>query len=107
MNTSVRATLTTSLVLLTLQTAFAQTPIGPNLVPNGSFEMLDKEPKTFDQLSLASGWGNVTIGYSEVFSSTASVKTVGIPENFYGSIKPVEGDHYAGFFAWKDDKQRN
>ena len=27
MNTSVRATLTTSLVLLTLQTAFAQTPV--------------------------------------------------------------------------------
>ncbi|MEO8734719.1 MAG: hypothetical protein ABI373_10345 [Flavobacteriales bacterium] len=107
MNTSVRGTLTISLIVLALPAAFAQTPIGPNLVPNGGFEMLDKEPKTFDQLSLASGWGNVTIGYSEVFSSTANVKTVGIPENFYGTIKPLEGAHYAGFFSWKDDKQRN
>ena len=107
MNTSVRGTLTTSLVLLTLQAAFAQTPIGPNLVPNSGFEMLDKDPKTFDQLSYATGWKNVTIGYSEAFSSTAGVKTVGIPENFYGNIEPVEGEHYAGFFAWKDDKQRN
>lgn len=107
MNTPVRTILTSALAFLTIKAALAQTPIGPDLVPNGGFEMLDKEPKTFDQLSLASGWGNVTIGYSEVFSSTANVKTVGIPENFYGTIKPVEGEHYAGFFSWKDDKQRN
>lgn len=107
MNTPVHTVLTSALALFTLEAAFAQTPIGPNLVPNGGFEMLDKEPKTFDQLSLASGWGNVTIGYSEVFGPEAKAKTVGIPENFYGTIKPVEGGHYAGFFSWKDDKQRN
>ena len=107
MNTTARKILTSAITLLSIEAALAQTPIGPNLVPNGGFEMLDKEPKTFDQLSLASGWENVTIGYSEVFSSTASEKTVGIPENFYGNIKPSEGDHYAGFFSWKDDKRSN
>jgi len=99
--------LTGALVFLAIETALAQTPIGPNLVPNPGFEMLNKEPKTFDQLSLASGWANITLGYSEVFSSSASEKTVGIPENSYGSIKPMEGEHYAGFFSWKDDKQRD
>jgi hypothetical protein len=107
MNTPTHTLLLSAFSLLPVSAALAQTPIGPDLVPNGGFEMLDKEPKTFDQFSLASYWGNVTIGYPELFSSSASVKTVGIPENFYGTIQPVEGAHCAGFFAWKDDKQRD
>lgn len=78
-----------------------------NLVPNGSFEEINREPTTFDQLSRAQGWDNVTIGMAELFSTKASVKTVGIPENFYGSIEPQDGERYAGFFAWKDDQRRD
>ena len=66
-----------------------------------------KEPNTFDQLARADGWGDVNIGMAEVFSRKASVKTVGIPENFYGSMEPAEGARYAGFFAWKDDQRRD
>lgn len=85
----------------------AQSTLGKELVPNGGFESILKEPNTFDQLASATGWGNVTIGFSELFDPSAKVKTVGIPENFYGSMKPVEGTRYAGFFAWKDDMRRN
>ncbi|MBZ0207928.1 MAG: hypothetical protein K8H89_16560 [Flavobacteriales bacterium] len=85
----------------------AQTAAVKNLVPNGSFEEVSKEPKTFDQLSRAQGWGDVTIGMAELFSKSASVKTVGIPENFYGTMEPHEGARYAGFFAWKDDQRRD
>lgn len=77
------------------------------LVRNGGFEVLDKDVTTYDQLSYASGWSNATNGLSEVFAPGASEKTVGIPLNDYGLIKPFEGEHYAGFFGWKDDVRRN
>lgn len=87
--------------------SMAQTTDSPNLIPNGSFEDITKEPNTFDQLSRAEGWDNVTIGMAELFSNRASAKTVGIPENFYGTMEPQDGDRYAGFFAWKDDQRRD
>ncbi len=86
--------------------AFAQDTTW-NYVRNGSFEQVTKTPYTFDQLSLAEGWKNVTIGLSEVFDSTATVKTVGLPVNEYGTVKPTHGQRCAGFFAWKDDMRRN
>jgi len=91
---------------LLLQHAFAQTPAA-NLVPNGSFEVVTDKPYTYDQLKVAEGWTNVTLGLSEVFDSTASFKTVGLPLNDYGSIQPTDGSRCAGFFAWKDDMRRN
>jgi hypothetical protein len=83
----------------------AQSPA--ELVPNGGFEMVNKEPKTYDQLATATGWSNVTLGLSELFGPGASPKTIGIPDNDYGHMIPQEGERYAGFFAWKDDLRRN
>jgi hypothetical protein len=77
------------------------------LVRNGGFENLDKSVKTYDQLPAATGWTNVNLGLADVFVPTASPKTVGIPVNDYGTMEPQEGEHYAGFFSWKDDVQRN
>jgi OmpA-OmpF porin, OOP family len=99
------ATTPTLLLLLFATTASAQ--IGAELVRNGGFESLDSEPKTYDQLTSSDNWRNVTIGFSEVFSRSAPAKTVGIPDNDYGHQEPQEGDHYAGFFAWKDDMKRS
>lgn len=78
-----------------------------SIVLNGGFEIVVKEPTTFDQLGRADGWNNVTLGMAELFSKSATVKTVGIPDNFYGTMEPFEGDHYAGFMAWKDDQRSN
>ncbi len=97
-------------VLLTFIPAFtssAQAPEGKELVFNGGFELVNKPPTTFDQLGRAEDWGTVTLGLAELFDRTASVKTVGIPENYYGKIEPFEGEHYAGFFSWKDDQRFN
>ncbi len=87
--------------------ALAQSTATGNFLLNGGFEVLDKAPNTFDQLGRADGWEQVTIGLCELFSKEATVKTVGIPDNFYGSIEPYEGEHYAGFVAWKDDQRNN
>ncbi|MEZ4806360.1 MAG: hypothetical protein R2815_02650 [Flavobacteriales bacterium] len=77
------------------------------LVRNGGFESVDKKVTTYDQLRNATGWTNGTLGLSEVFSEDASAKTVGIPVNDYGIMKPFEGQAYAGFFGWKDDVRRS
>jgi len=86
--------------------AVAQAP-AIELVRNGGFEEVRTTPYTYDQLKQAEGWSNVTLGLSEVFDSTATAKTVGLPVNDYGTIKPSEGTRCAGFFAWKDDMRRN
>lgn len=93
------------LVLLGTGAVSAQDTPTPDLVPNGGFEQVAKEPTTFDQLSNASGWSNVTIGFSELFSKQAPARTIGIPDNEYGHMAPQEGERYAGFFAWKDDQR--
>lgn len=80
---------------------------GGEVVVNGGFEMIGKEPDTYDQLKLSGNWRNVTLGLPELFSKSAPAKTVGIPANDYGSMEPKEGDHYAGFCAWKDDQRRS
>ncbi len=85
----------------------AQQPELVEHVRNGGFEFVEKEPDTYDMIDRAVGWNNVTIGYSDLFSKSAPGKTVGIPVNDYGKMDPQEGDHYAGFFAWKDDERRN
>ena len=90
-----------------LMSALVAQSSSPELVPNGGFESVSAEPRTYDQLPLAEGWKNVTIGFSEVFSRSAPAKTVGIPTNDYGTQDPKEGEHYAGFFAWKDDQRRS
>jgi hypothetical protein len=99
-------TIPTLIAAITLQGAFAQSST-LELIRNGGFEQLDKSVNTYDQFNNVSGWRNATLGLSEVFDKKANAKTVGIPNNDYGSMEPFEGDRYAGFFGWKDDVRRN
>ncbi len=101
------AILAMAIGLLASPAGWAQTTNAGNFVLNGGFEDLDKVPNTFDQLSRADGWENVTIGMAELFDKGATAKTVGIPANFYGTMEPAEGERYAGFVAWKDDQRNN
>lgn len=96
-----------TLALFPAIAASAQPPELVEHVRNGGFEFVEGEPDTYDMVKHAVGWDNVTIGYSELFSKSAPGKTVGIPVNDYGKMDPQEGDHYAGFFAWKDDEKRS
>ncbi|HQW06196.1 MAG TPA: hypothetical protein PLV08_15545 [Flavobacteriales bacterium] len=77
------------------------------LIRNGGFEFLQKPANTYDQLNQAIGWRDANLGLADLFSPTASPKTVGIPTNDYGTMAPFEGEYYAGFVGWKDDVQRN
>lgn len=98
---------TLSLSLIATATLVVAQERDLELIRNGGFEMVDKEPNTYDQLKYATGWRDATLGLADLFSAKASVKTVGIPLNDYGDIKPFEGEYYAGFCGWKADVQRN
>lgn len=74
-----------------------------NLVPNGGFESVKGRVSAVDQIGRAAGWGAVTLGFADLFTRDAGHPDVVVPGNLYGSIEPVEGDRYAGLFAWKDD----
>jgi len=98
---------TLSLPLLLLAFTLSAQDRSLELIRNGGFELVDKDPSTYDQLGNASGWRDATLGLSDLFAPTASSKTVGVPVNDYGDIKPFEGYYYAGFCGWKADIQRN
>lgn len=87
-------------------TSFAQ-EAGPNLVTNGGFETRSPEVKTWDELTRATGWSNANGGSVDVFSKLGKATTVGIPDNELGSTSAQEGEHFAGFVAWKDDMRPN
>ena len=80
---------------------------GPNLVKNSGFDDLSSSVSTWDQLELSSGWSNANKGSADIFSKEAKASNVGIPDNELGSSAPFDGDHYAGFLAWKDDQRKN
>lgn len=96
-----------SLPFLLLGLSLSAQDMSFELIRNGGFEMVDKDPNTYDQLSNATGWRDATLGLADMFAPTASSKTVGVPLNDYGDIKPFEGYYYAGFCGWKADIQRN
>lgn len=79
---------------------------GPNLVKNSGFEEFSKPVHTWDQLERATGWSNANIGTCDVFEKTAC--HVAIPDNDLGTGTPAfEGEHYAGFVAYKEDMRQN
>ncbi|MCB9194096.1 MAG: hypothetical protein H6597_06140, partial [Flavobacteriales bacterium] len=78
---------------------------GPNLISNPGFESFSKPVSTWDQLERCMGWTNATKGTVDVFNTGASY--VGVPENDLGSSTAFDGEHYAGFVAYKDDQRTN
>lgn len=81
---------------------------GPELVKNGGFEDIGKPVKTWNELSHATGWSNANAGSVDLYSKDARHGTVGIPDGLMGSgASAFEGEHFAGFVAYKDDQRPN
>lgn len=73
---------------------------GENLVPNGSFEGLDKKPKKLGQIEMAKGWTSPTGARADLFAPGAKVPEIGTPSNAFGSEAALEGENYAGIIAY-------
>lgn len=77
--------------------SFAQD--GENLVPNGSFESVDKKPKRLGSIESATGWVSPTGVRADLFVDT-KLEELGVPNNIYGKESPHEGENYAGIVGY-------
>lgn len=72
---------------------------GENLVPNGSFESIDKKPKRLGKIESAGPWVSPTGVRADLFVS-GKIDEINVPSNIYGKEEPKDGDNYAGFYAY-------
>lgn len=93
------------LAITTSVFAFAQEN---NLVPNPSFEEVEKKVKSPGQIEYATGWKAATLGPVDLYSEDAKSEEVGVPANSYGEEKAMTGKNYAGisFYSYKDKEPR-
>jgi OmpA-OmpF porin, OOP family len=83
-------------------TSFAQ-----NLVVNGDFSVYLRCPQTYNHYSnnirdLLPGWNTVNRSTPDFFHRCSQHSKVGVPENFAGTIEPIEGDGYIGLILRAD-----
>lgn len=72
---------------------------GENIVPNGSFESVDKKPKRLGKIEQATGWVSPTGVRADLFVD-GNVEEIGTPMNIYGKELAKEGENYAGIVAY-------
>ncbi len=70
-----------------------------NLVPNGSFESIDKKPKRLGSIESATGWVSPTGVRADLFTSS-KVPDIDVPINIYGKEEAKDGINYAGIIAF-------
>jgi len=67
-----------------------------NLVPNPSFETVEKKIKEAGEVELAAPWTSATLKKVDLYSEDAKNKEFGVPTNGYGEEKAQDGKNYAG-----------
>lgn len=79
-----------------------------NLVPNGSFESLDKDPKKLGSIENAKGWYSPTGVRADLFVPSKKAPDVDVPLNVYGKEDAKDGSNYAGIvgFSYNDKVPR-
>lgn len=70
-----------------------------NLVPNGSFEGVEKKPKRLGKIESATGWVSPTGVRADLFVSS-KIPEIDVPLNVYGKEVAKEGENYAGIVAY-------
>lgn len=75
---------------------FSQT----NLVPNPTFEKIEKKIKDKGEIKVATPWTSPTLAQADLYVSKTKNYAISIPENSYGEEKPMEGSGYAGIMGY-------
>ncbi len=88
----------TLIIILSLVTTFgfAQT----NLVPNPTFEKVEKKIKEKGEIKVATPWTSPTLAQADLYVPKTKNFNISIPENSYGEEKPMEGTGYAGIIGY-------
>lgn len=78
-----------------------------NLVPNGGFEEYRKCPKGLGDLEKCNGWFSPNNGTPDFFAKcyTRDLRTVGVPNNYFGLLAPFHGANYAGILNGQQEKE--
>lgn len=76
-----------------------------NLVPNGSFESIDKDPKKLGSIENAMGWYSPTGARADLFIPTKKVPNIGAPDNIYGSESAQDGSNYVGIVTYSHNNK--
>jgi outer membrane protein OmpA-like peptidoglycan-associated protein len=71
-----------------------------NLVPNGSFEQITGKLRRLGGIEAAEGWVSPTGVTADLFSRSARIEEIAVPENAYGKEEPKDGDNYAGIVIY-------
>ena len=72
---------------------------GENLVPNGSFESKEKNPKRLGSIANATGWTSPT-GVRADYFVPSKVPDINSPNNVYGEEEAKDGNNYVGIVAY-------
>jgi len=75
---------------------YAQT----NLVPNPTFNQVEKKLKEKGQINVATPWTSPTLAQADLYVTKTKVVEIGVPANEYGEESPMLGDNYAGILAY-------
>lgn len=71
-----------------------------NLVPNPTFEKVEKKIKTKGQIEVAVPWTSPTLASADLFVPKTKNYSISIPANSFGEEKPMKGTGYAGIMAY-------
>lgn len=71
-----------------------------NLVPNWSFEEVEKKVKMDGMIEMANGWKSPTLAPADLYVTNTKNFLISVPENAYGEEKPMKGNNYAGILAY-------
>ena len=93
-----------TIVLLSLSATIA-TGQNDNLVSNGSFESVDKEPKKLGSIENAMGWYSPTGAKADLFTPNKKLPIINVPSNQFGSENAKDGSNYAGIVTFSHNNK--
>jgi outer membrane protein OmpA-like peptidoglycan-associated protein len=73
-----------------------------NLVPNPTFEKIEKKIKDKGEIKVATPWTSPTLAQADLYVAKSKNYNISIPENAYGEEKPMMGSGYAGIVGYSD-----
>ena len=91
------------LIFIVFLFSFALT--AQNLIPDPSFEMMQKTPSKDDNgIRCTNSWVNAVLTGGDYYNSVAKSKLLGVgaPRNIFGYQQPHSGNGYAGICIQKD-----
>jgi OmpA-OmpF porin, OOP family len=96
---------TIAIAIFGLSASFVNAQTNENLVPNGSFESIGKDPKKLGSIESANGWYSPTGVRADLFFPNKKVQDIGVPANIYGNENAKDGSNYAGIVAYSHNNK--